>query len=142
MVSERKLTGRATSIPAGLAFGAGVSIVTTIIICAVSAHLITKEVIGQNNMGYCAIIAMLTATILGGMTASGKVKRRKPTICLLSGGSYFTVLIAITALFFGGYYRGMGITFLVILIGSCASALLVVRKKNTAPMRKRKKTHH
>ena len=142
MVSERKLTGRATSISAGVALGAGVSIVTTIIICAVCAHLITKEIIGQTHMGYCVILAMLTATILGGMTASGKVKRRKPIICLLSGGSYFTVLIAITALFFGGRYRGMGITFLVILIGSCASALIVVRRKNTAPMWKRKKTHY
>lgn len=137
---ERKMTGRAASIPAGLAIGALVSMLATIIVTAVGAHLIMSEVLPQEQIGYCSIAALLCGAILGAVTAAGKVKHRKLLVCLLSGLVYYCVLLAVTALFFGGQYQGMGVTFVTVCLGCAAAALLTSREKKSKTPQRRKKT--
>ena len=36
-------------------------------------------------------------------------------MCLAAGGGYYLCLLAITALFFGGQYQGVGVTALMVL---------------------------
>lgn len=139
-MAERKLTGRATSMPQGLALGAAVSVIITILITAVGAHLIISEVIRQEHIGYCSIAAILLSTILGALTAAGRIKRRLLMVCMLSGASYFLILLAMTAMFFGGQYEGTGVTLLVILLGSFTAALIGNYKAGSTSKRLRKKT--
>ena len=127
------------SIPSGLAAGAAVSIVATVVISFVGAQLILNEVMTQDRIGYCSMAALLAGTILGAVTASGKIRHRKLLMCLLSGGVYFCLLLAATALFFGGQYEGFGVTFLTVLMGSFAAALMTSREGKGGKKRKRKK---
>ena len=139
MTVNRKLTGRASSMAGGLAIGAVVSVFVTVLICAIGAHMISREILPQNQIGYCAIGALMAATIAGGAVASGKIKRKKMMVCLLSGLVYFCILLALTALLFGGQYQGIGATLITVAIGSVASGLLVntERRKKTRPRRKK-----
>lgn len=138
-MTDRKMTGRAASIPGGLAVGALVSMAVTILISAIGAHLIISEVLPQEQIGYCSIAALLTGAILGATTASKKVKHRNLMVCLLSGLVYYCTLLATTAMFFGGQYEGMGVTFIIILLGCTAAALISSREGKTN--HKRKKIH-
>ena len=138
MVKSKK-DGRAVSIPSGLAAGAAVSIAATVVISFVGAQMILNEVMTQERIGYCSMAALLAGTILGAVTASGKIRHRKLLMCMLSGGVYFCLLLAATALFFGGQYEGFGITFLTVLMGSFAAALMTSREGKGGKKRKRKK---
>lgn len=124
MVTAKKVTGRASSMPGGLAVGAAVSMIITVIVSAVSAHLISSELIGQDKIGYCAILALITASIAGARTAEKRIKRQRLLVCALSGLVYYCLLLALTALFFGGQYKGMGVTFIVVLMGSTTTVLM------------------
>ena len=141
MTINRKSTGRASSMAAGLTIGAIASLCVTVIICAIGAHMISKEILPQNQIGYCAIAAMLAATITGAAVASGKIKRQKIMVCMLSGLIYFCTLLALTALLFGGKYQGTGVTLITVGLGSIAAALLVNREKKPRPTRRRRKIH-
>ncbi len=139
-MGERKLTGRAVSMPQGLAMGALVSLVMTILVTALGAHMIASEIIPQERIGYCSIAAILISTISGGITAAAKIKRRRLMTCALSGMCYFLILLSATALFFGGQYEGIGVTLLVVILGSFAAALLGNREHRNTHWQRRKKT--
>lgn len=138
-MAEVKMTGRASSLPSGLALGALTGMLATVVVTATGAHLIAKELMSQEHIGYCSIAALLSGTMLGAIVASGRVKHRKLLVCLLSGFTYFLILLSITALFFGGQYDGIPVTFITVSIGSLAAALLASREPGSKPKRKRKK---
>ena len=129
MITQHKAGSRAVSFPSGLAVGAAVSIAVTIFVCVAGAWLISAEVMPQEQIGYCAVTALLAAAITGGLTACGKIQRQKMIVCLLSGGLYYLILAVVTITFFGGDFRGMGVTFLTVLLGSVTAILLATGRK-------------
>lgn len=141
MTTDRKMNGRASSIPGGLAIGTAVSMFATLIVTVISAHMISAELLTQDKIGYCSIAALILGTVLGAVTAANKVKHRLVFVCVLNGLVYYCVLLAITALFFGGQYQGMGVTLVVVTLGSIAAALIAGREGKQKPSHKRKKTH-
>ena len=138
MVANRKVTGTASSMPMGLALAAFISLTVTLAGAAVFASLISKEALGEESIGYCAMVLILAASLLGAAVAVGKIKRRRVYVCLLSGGIYYGILLAMTALFFGGQYQGMGVTAPLVLAGSGLVALLGLRGEKGAKPRRRK----
>lgn len=138
-MANRRNTGRAMTLPSGLALGAAVSGIVTICVSFIGAQLIMNEVIGQEQIGYCSLITLLMGSILGAITSAGKIKRKKFMVCLISGGIYFLILLGTTALFFGGQYEGIGVTFLTVLIGSLVAVLIQNRKVEGRPRYRRKK---
>ncbi len=124
MTQTQKPTGRASSIPAGLAFGALISITVTILMALILAKLVQTEVLLQEQIGYGVMVLLLASSFLGAATAQGKVKHRRLMICMLSALIYFFILMSITALFFGGQYSAVGVTAGVILAGAGTAALL------------------
>lgn len=133
------MTGRAVSMPRGLAIGALVSVVMTILVTAVGAHMIASEIMPQEQIGYCSIAAILASTISGGLTAASRIKRRRLLTCMLSGTCYFIILLSVTALFFGRQYEGFGVTLLIVILGSFVAALLGKREHRTTTWQQRKK---
>ncbi len=127
MVVNQKPTGRAASMPAGLAIGAAVSLGITLVFAAVLAKLVDMEKLPWENIGYGIIALLLSASFSGAMTAYAKVKRQRIPVCLISGAIYFGMLLSITALFFGGQYEAVGVTALLVLGGSAAAGLLGLR---------------
>ena len=124
MTTQRKVSGRATSIPAGLAIGAAISILVTVVVCLLGAWLISTERLPQQQIGYCVLAALVAGTILGAITAWKKIRRKKLSVCLMSGGVYFVLLAMVTIVFFGGDFQGVGVTLFAILLGTLAAVFL------------------
>lgn len=138
MTVNRKVTGTATTIPVGLGLGLLASMSVTAVLSAASAGLILGGRMPEDSVGYCAMVILLLSSIAGAVTATGKIKRRRFQMGLISGGLYFAALLAVTALFFGGIYDGIGVTALMILCGCMLVILLVPGGQNRAGCRKRK----
>lgn len=137
MHQKIKLKGRATAIPVGLAVGGIISLIITLAGAAATAHLVLNERIGENGIGYASIVILLLGSVMGAWGAFSCIKKQRLQICLLSAATYYLLLLAITALFFGGQYQGMGVTAVVILIGGAIVALFPAKGKTNFKFRKR-----
>ena len=82
---------------------------------------------------------LLLSSAAGAWVAAKMVKLRWIVLCLGAGAVYFLTLLACTALFFGGQYEGVGVTFLVVLAGSGAVGLLGLKGENSAVKKRRKR---
>lgn len=128
MANRQKITGRASSIPAGLATGAAVSVMITGGLTMLLAWLLEKERISWEGAGYGIVVMIMLSAFLGALTACGRIRHQRLLVCLMSGSVYFGILLSITALFFGGQYQAVGVTALLIAGGCSCSALLVARQ--------------
>lgn len=126
---NKKPTGRAVSIPAGLTWGGIVSLGSTLLFAAVIAKLLDMEKITWENVGYGVMCILLAASFLGAEFAYGKIKRQRIVVCLMSGLVYFVILLCITALFFGGQYEAVGVIFALVIGGSGCAGILGMREK-------------
>lgn len=124
MVINKKVTGNAMNMPVAMGIGLACSMIITIVGTVITAYLVLSEKIGENAIGYSAIVILLLASAAGAWLTAGLIKRRWMVICVGAGGIYYLTLLAITALFFGGQYQGMGVTALVVLGGCGAVGLL------------------
>lgn len=137
MVINKKVTGRTTSVPSGLAIGASVSLLLTLTAVAILAMLVDKQFLDWENIGY-GIMALITiSSFTGAILSYSKIKRQRLMICLLSGFLYFGILLSITALFFGGQFESVGITGLLTMIGSGCAGLLGTGSRKGGKYRKK-----
>ena len=141
MVLNKKVSGRASSIPAGLAVSGVASMVTTLMVTAIGASLIARETLPQEQFGFCAIAALLLGSIFGAVTAVKRIKHRKMLVGVLSGVVYYIMLLGMTVLFFGGRFSGLGVTLLVVLCGSLIGALLSSKEPGKGRIKNRRKIH-
>ena len=123
MVTQHKATGRASSLPGGLAWGALVSMGLTLVGSALVALLVYRGSMPVDGIGYGAMVILMVSALSGAWTAWKKVKRLRLQVCLISGGIYYLMLLGVTMLFFGGQFRGMGVTALVVACGSILAIL-------------------
>ena len=123
MTIDRKVTGKASSMPIGLLVGACVSMAFTLVLAILAAKLIHSEVLQENAIGYSTMVILLLSAMAGAAVAYRKIKRQKLVVCAASGLIYYGILLSMTALFFGGQYEGMGVTALMVLCGSMLLAL-------------------
>lgn len=82
------------------------------------------------------MIILTAASWIGAAIAVSKIKRKKGIVCLLSGICIYGILLAITALFFGGQYDGAGETALLI---GCGSVLALILRPNGRNVKKRRR---
>ena len=117
-------TGRAMSVPGGIAAGTGVSLCATMVLSLVVAWLVERGILRQENVGYGVMGVLLLASMWGSAVAKGKVERKKNVVCMATGCCYFLCLLGMTAAVFGGQYSAVGVTGLLILGGSVVVALM------------------
>ena len=134
-----KLTARAMTIPAGLAVSVFSAIAVTGICSGLSAWLILRGIVPEMAVGYLAMGILLVSSAAGAIVAEGTIQRLRTRICLAAAGGYYLSLLAVTAVFFGGQYQGMGVTALMVLCGPVLVILLAPGGKNRAGCRRRKK---
>ena len=140
MVVNRKPSGTAKSMPAGLAMGWVTSMVITAAACGLLAWLILEGKTGWEAMGYGAIITLLAASYAGSSMACKLISRRKLLVCILSGVIYLFSLGLITALLFGGRLEGIWISGLLVLGGAGTAALVhCAEKRNKGKGRKKRR---
>lgn len=139
MVINRKVTGRASSIPAGLAIGACSSMGITVLLSVLAAGLVSGERIQEGSIGYLAMFILLVASAAGALVAGNKIKKMRLQVAALSAVIYFCLLLGVTALFFGGQYEGMGVTLVMVLLGSGAGGMATVFAGGSGKRYKHKK---
>lgn len=136
MKRDQGKTGRASSTPAGLACGAALSMAVTIAVSALLARLVDTQRLEWEKIGYGILVLLPTASFLGAMLSYHKIRRQRMAVCMASGGIYMGMLLAMTALFFGGQYASVGISCALVLGGSLAAGLLGLRSEKGSRARK------
>lgn len=122
--------GKAASIPAGILAGALMGLAVSIAGAMIAGKMLDLEWISIESIGYVAMIILLISSYLAGQIAWKRVKHQRAAVSLGAGGSYYLMLLAMTALFFGGQYSGMGVTALPVLAGSGSSVLIGLYHKH------------
>ena len=133
--SKQQLVGK---IPKGIGCGLAVSMASTAATAAIGALLLFSEKVGEGNAGYIAASSLLLSSCLGALAATGIIKEKRFPVCLAVAIGYFLLLLATTALFFGGKYKGAGESGLLILAGVVSVALLGPKGQKITKKRKRK----
>lgn len=100
-----------------VSYGIAVSLLVMVITIAIFAGLIKSERITEGASGYCTVCIHLLSIIIGACVASKEEKGNILRISLLLALVYCAVLIAMTAIVFGGQYQGISATIFVILTG-------------------------
>ncbi len=124
MVVNQKVTGRISSIPAGIAIGEAVSMILTVLGALLTAILVDRGVIPEENIGYGSLLTLLAASTAGAFLSWKRIRHRRAMVCMIHSAGYYLLLLSIAALFFGGQYEGMGVTALVVLGGGLVVVLL------------------
>ncbi len=141
MKAMQVLSGRASSLPGGLAFGVCISAGITFLGTAILTWMLDREIILWEKIGYGIMITLLLASFLGALAAYGKIKRQRLAVCLMEGAIFFALLLSITALFFGGQYNGVGVTACLVAGGCGSAGLLGLRQGRGTFHKKRGKSH-
>ena len=141
MRNKQKVTGRADSIPVGLAVGVVSSILLTIACVAILTKLVDTGKIQWENIGYAIMVQTIVVSFIGAKIAHRRIKRQRLLVCLSSGLIYYAFLIATVAIFFGGKYEGMAVTALLVLAGCVCSSLLGLRSQKGSHHNNIKKRH-
>ena len=134
---KMKASGKAIGIPAGIAIGTLISLIISFGGAGVSAWLVSSGKIGEGGIFYAAMLVVALAAAAGAWFSTSVIQRLRLQMCLLSGGCYFLSLLAMTALFFGGQYQGIGTIAIVILCG-CAVIAFFPTKKGQFKIKRKK----
>ena len=137
MVVNRKVTGKAMSLPLGIGLGVMISVIVTLLGTVVLTYLISRESVTQEGIGLGCGIILVIASFLGDICACAGIKRRWLMVCAVCSAGYYLVLLAVTALFFGGQYHGILTGAILILIGSAVAALAGMKGKNGLKRRRK-----
>ena len=121
---NKKVTGNSSSLPIGIGMGVGLALLVTLIGSATAAWMISTDKIEEETIGYSVMVILILSSFLGSWIAVLKTKRLRLQVSFITGGIYYLLLLAITALFFGGQYQGMGITLMLVLVG-CAITIMI-----------------
>lgn len=136
MYRKKKISGTAMGLPVGIGLALLVSILITLAGSAVAALLVSSEKIGEGTIGYASMMILAMASLLGAWIAVMLVKRLRLQVAMLFGGCYYLLLLAMTALLFGGQYQGMGVTAIIILAGSALVAFWPAKKSSGGKRKK------
>ena len=137
MYGKKKVSGTAISMPAGLGIGLLVALIITVAGAAITAWLIASGKIGEGSSGYAIMVILALGVGLGALSAVYLIKKQRLQVCMLTGVSYYLSLLAMTALFFGGQYQGMGVSAIVIL-GVCAFIAFLPTKSGHTKVKRKK----
>lgn len=127
MVLDKKVTGRAASMPAGLLAGLAVSMGVTLLSVSLVVTLILGDRIPENGIGYCGMLVIPLSVMAGAFTSVKMVKRRRLFVSLAAGVIYLLALAGISVSFFGGVRQGVVPAALLTLMGALAVGLCGVK---------------
>ena len=130
-MQNKTWTDKTSGVMVGILIGVLVSIGVTLISASILAWFIATEKMSENMISYGAMVVLLLSALLGSGVAIARIRRLRVQVCLITGGIYYLVLLAMTALFFEGQYQGMGLTAILVLVGSGLVALLGIRDKKS-----------
>ena len=129
MKANGKITGKASSMPAGIGLGTVIIMLITLIGAMLAAWMLDKQIIPEDAVGYISLVILLASSSMGAFIAVNRIKHRKMMVCMVCAGCYYMMLLMCTALAFGGQYTGMGVTALAVMGSALAVGLISIREK-------------
>ena len=130
MAVKQKISGKGLSIPAGIVFGVFAALAFAMLGALLLALLVMKETVPMSGIGVGAMVIVFAAAVFGCWLASVLTNGKKLLVCALTGIAFFLILLSITAVFFDGVFEGIGISAVLILLGTGVSVLFGLRKKS------------
>lgn len=127
MTTTKKVKGTAVSIPIGVTAGICTSLLITFASSAALTWLALEGKVSDRMVGYIVMGILLVASVIGALFSAVRIQRRWILVSLLTGGLYYLILLVGTAVFFGGNYRGIGVTGVLVLVGSLIAGCLGLR---------------
>ncbi len=124
MALHTKNTGRTSVMPVGILLGVASSLIITLIGSGITAWLILLEKINEEAVGYFSGGILLLAAATGAWVSWMRIRKMRLQVCLTTGAGFYLTLLAMTAMFFGGIYTAMGITAILVFIGSVTVGLM------------------
>lgn len=142
MTGNQKTSDASRPMLAGLALGWGVEMALLICMSAIAAGAVLFGNAPVEMIGYSAVVILLMTSLMGAIYASAKSTDKNLLRCAASGVIYFATLMGMTALVFGGEFRAIGETALLIACG-CIIAIMrnVSHEKNKKKGRKVRRRH-
>lgn len=137
-MENKKRYGSTRNPAASIGVGVGLSVLVMLIGALVVTALLLNEIIGCERLDISVLIVTVLATAVGSACSSLRNGRTIFLVALGSSLGFFTILLSVTALFFGGQYRGLLVTLLVVL-GVATAVALVILKYMNRPKRYHKK---
>ena len=133
-----KKNGKVSSMPAGIGTGVGTSMIWTILWVGIAGKLLDAELLKMERIGYASLLILFSSGWLGSKLALHRVRKQKIMVCAATAAGYYLVLLAVTAVFFGGLYQSMGVTAMVVCCGSVLALLGENRRKSREKGRTRR----
>ena len=106
----------------------GVSIGVTLLGAIVSAVILNREMIGEEQISYAVMVITGVSALAGAAAACRNGDKNRMILSLSAGGGYFCLLL-LTGLIIGELGEGIGVTGLLIIGCSACAALAGGRKK-------------
>lgn len=119
--------------PVGIVAGLG----TTIFCVATCSWLIIAEIIDVTSIRYCIAAVVLISSFVAAWVAVKRTKNNNLIICIITGIGYYTALLTITILFYGGRFAGIMEPAMLVLCGSLCVFLCGFRGNRKAKNHKK-----
>lgn len=129
------------SIPVSIFIGIAISILLTLIVAGIAAALLASERIGIQTLSAIASITVVIATGVGSWLSTRLAGKQRMLVCLITGAGYFLLLLAMTAMFFGGSYEQVPIRLLFVLLSSALVGFLGMKGKRNNKIKRLKRTY-
>lgn len=127
MVTSKKVKGRSTAMPVGVIWGVVTAVCITFLLVTVVTWLILTNKTAADRIGYYIMGILVSSSFIGAMVSGYKIKRRWLLVSIIVGIAYYVALSIMTALVFGGHFRGIGVTAAMIMIGCVSSGAISIK---------------
>ena len=131
--------GKTVSLPVGILTGGITGLAVSVAGAMLAGKLLDKAWIPLEAVGPAAMGIVLLSGFFAAQMAWNRVRRQRAAVCLGAGAVQYLMLLAMTALFFGGMYSGMGTVGLMVLAGCGSVVLLGMYQKAPGNQRKYRK---
>ena len=131
MALNKKDSSKVSAMAVGIIIGVLVSVLISLVASVILAGLIGAEKMSMGAVEYGSAVILMMASAAGSFTACRKVNHHRTQVCLMTGGAYYLLLLAITSVFYEGKFQGLGITAVSVILGCAVVALLGIRDKKT-----------
>ena len=126
------------AIAAAALIGGALGVLFSILCALLLTWLISSERLGQGGVDTGSLVILLVGSAAASVVSTLLFREKRLLVCVLSAVCFALIMLAMTAVFFGGQYSGLLPSGLVILAGSGCVCILgaVPQKKHNHGRRK------
>ena len=114
----------------GILIGVLVSLGVMLLSAGLLTFMIGKGILLESSIGYDVLAVLILSSASGASIAVRITEKKKLFTGIITALVYSALLLACTALFFGGEYQGTGVTILVLSVGGILPVIIGGKEKN------------